>query len=586
MPPTTPPIIVDERSNGMIVGIDLGTTNSLVAVMQAGKPILLPNRLGQTLTPSAVSVDENATVLVGAPALARRTTHPLSTATAFKRDMGTTREYQLGKLSFTPQQLSAFVLRSLKQDAESALGIPVTEVVVTVPAYFDESQRRATRDAAEIAGLRAERIINEPTAAAMAYGIHERHREFKAAVIDLGGGTFDVTILEIMEGVIEIQSTAGDSRLGGEDFVAALTEYVADQSGLTGLQSEPILWARLQVAVEQTKRRLSSVPSDRVVLSNFPGPGQSFERIVTRAEAETVFAGLVSRMRTPILRALRDARLRPEDVDEVLLVGGATRMPLVANLATEIFGRLPSRELPPDEAIALGAAVQGALKARDKAVDDVVVTDVAPFSMGIATASETGRRMLHGIFSPIIERGTVIPVSREQSFSTISDRQKVLAIEVYQGEHSLCRDNKKLGAFNVTDLPPRPAGECEVRVRFTYDLNGLLEVEATVADTGAKKSIVLEQTPGRLSEKEIAQARQRMAELKFDPRDSLPNKTTLARAEALHVELTGDARDMLRDYLLRFRAAIESQSTPDIDAAREELNAFMAALSRPRDGLN
>jgi molecular chaperone HscC len=577
---TAPP---PTRSGEVIVGIDLGTTNSLVAVLRDGAPLIIPNALGDLLTPSAVSALDDDSLLVGAPALARATVAPMATALAFKRDMGTDRRYQLGRRTFSPPELSAMVLRSLKNDAEAFLGHPVREAVITVPAYFDELQRRATQDAATIAGLSAERIINEPTAAAMAYGLHHREREFRAVVLDLGGGTFDVTVLEVMEGVIEIQSSAGDTRLGGEDFVDELARLVAQRSGHPDqLAAEPQAWARVRLACEHAKRQLSSQDEARVVLAGLRlgNSAIDIDQTITQAQAEATWAGLIARMRAPILRALRDAQAGAGQMQEVLLVGGATRMPCVARLAADIFQRLPSRSLPPDEAVAMGAAVQAALKARDAAVDDVVVTDVAPFSMGIAVASEVARRHVAGLFSPIIERGTVIPVSRVESFHTLVDNQKEIEVEVFQGEHSLCRDNRKLGAFKVGNLPPRPAHQVSIEVRFTYDLNGLLEVEARVPDTGQVKTVVFEQTPGRLASRQIEEARKQMERLKFHPRDALPNVTALSRAEAVFVEVTGLARERVGAAMAEFRALLDRQDPALIDESRERLLLLLSELRR------
>ena len=568
-----------------LVGIDLGTTNSLVAILQHGRPVIIPNRLGEGLTPSAVSLDGDGTVLVGAPALARATTHPRQTALAFKRDMGTERPYELGKKTLRAPELSALVLRTLREDAEAFLGRPVDEAVITVPAYFDEVQRRATRDAASIAGLNAERIINEPTAAAMAYGLHERHRTFRAVVLDLGGGTFDVTLLEVMEGVIEIQSTAGDTRLGGEDFVDALVDLCAARLQIRAdLLASPVARARLRAACERAKCRLSSEETARVVLPELDlgGAGRRLQvdEPIHRAEAEAAWGDLLARLRTPVLRALRDAGARADEIDEVLLVGGATRMPCVVQLASELFGRLPLQTLPPDEAVAMGAAVQAALKGQDAAVADMVVTDVAPFSMGVATATPLGRTHVAGLFSPIIERGTVIPASRVETFTTVADGQRKIELEVYQGEHSLCRDNRKLGELTVGGLPQRPAGQVTIAVRFTYDLNGLLEVETTVDDTGKKVSAIFEHTAGRLRRSEIEAARRAMERLKFHPREALPNVTALSRAEALYVELTGSAREELGHAMGVFRGALERQDPAVIEPARAALLALTATLWR------
>lgn len=566
-----------------VVGIDLGTTYSLVSVLQGGRAIVLPNALGELLTPSAVSVADDGTVLVGAPARARATTHPEQTALAFKRDMGTDRAYDLGKRKLTPPELSALVLAALRRDAEAALGGPVDEAVVTVPAYFGDAQRQATRDAAEIAGLKVERIINEPTAAALAYGLHERGRELRAVVLDLGGGTFDVTVLEIIEGVVEIQSSAGDARLGGEDFddalVLAVAARIKAERGVDAL-ADVRARARLREACEQAKRRLSEREATTIALVDLPVAGgvAQIELSLSRADAEAAWAATVERMRNPVLRALRDAKLSTDRIDEVLLVGGSTRMPCVARFASQIFGRLPLRKLPPDEAVAMGAAVQAALKANDASVEDMVVTDVAPFTLGIATASSLGGHVATGIFTPILERGTVIPASRVERFFTMGHQQKEILVQVYQGEHAACADNQKLGELRVTGLQKKPAGEESVDVRFTYDLNGILEVEATVVATQKKHEIVLERTSGRMTRAQIEDARKAMARLKTHPRDTLPNATALARADALHVELTGEPRQMLGMAIAAFRTTLEAQEPRAIEAAREQLNALVASL--------
>ena len=569
-----------------VIGIDLGTTFSLAAALQDGKPVVLPNAVGEMLTPSAVSIGEDDTVLVGAPARARATTHPTRTALAFKRDMGTDRKLTLGPRTFSPQELSALVLGAIKRDAEVALGRTVDEAVVTVPAYFGDAQRQATRDAGAIAGITVERIINEPTAAALAYGLHERHREMRAVVIDLGGGTFDVTVLEILEGVVEIQSSSGDTQLGGDDFDYALANVLATEletkQGVR-VREEPRAWARIKEACEQAKKRLSDGEGTRVALYDLPLLDKRtvhLEMPLSRVQADTAWAPLLERMKSPILRALRDASLQPNQIDEVLLVGGSTRMPCVAKLAAQLFGRLPLRTLPPDEAVAMGAAVQAGLKAGDAALGDMIVTDVAPFSLGVSSAKKMGRQIVSGLFSPILERGTVIPASREEVFSTIEDGQKAITFSVYQGEHSLVRDNKKLGEYTINDLEPLPAGEQTFRVRFTYDLNGILEVDLTVEKTGNTETLVIEGAPGRLTDKQIKEARAAMARLKFHPRDALPNATLLARADALYVELTGAARDELGDAIATFRLALDSQDDKVIGAARDRLARVVSSMRR------
>jgi len=567
----------------ILVGIDLGTTNSLVATFSGGRPLVLPNALGSRLTPSAVSVDGDD-VLVGAAAYARHATHPNDTALVFKRDMGADVKRTLGRRSFTPQELSSMVLSSLVHDAEEALGVKVVEAVVTVPAYFGERQRQATRDAAAIAGLHVERIINEPTAAAMAYGLHELDRELKTVVLDLGGGTFDVTVLEIMEGVIEIQSSAGDARLGGEDFALSLAALASEKLKVSEghAPSSDTALARLREACERAKCRLSD--ADETSLSmpalELGGRATDVELTITRAEAEAAWAPLLARCRHPILRALNDAHLNAADVDEVILVGGATRMPSFVRLAAELFGRLPRRDLPVDEVVAMGAAVQAALKAGDAAVADVVVTDVAPFSMGIETSTVLGSRIVSGLFTPILERGTTIPASRMKGFSTVEDGQRRIEIRVFQGEHSLCRDNTLLGRYTVTDLPSKPRGEASVEVRFTYDMNGILEVELSVQGTERREHLVIEERPGKLTKEQLQRAREAMARLKFHPRDSLPNRTALARADALYVELTGLAREDIGAALGMFRAALEAQDVEMIELMRGRILQMIDAYTR------
>ncbi len=491
--------------------------------------------------------------------------------------MGTDRTYSLGGRELRPVDLSAMVLRSLVEDAEQALGQKIEEAVITVPAYFGDAQRQATRDAGAIAGLKVERIVNEPTAAALAYGLHHLEREMTAVVIDLGGGTFDVTLLEIMEGVIEIRASAGDARLGGEDFTDALAELLVERIRAQGVDvDEPVARARIREAADGAKRRLTTVEETEVVLPSLRG--RDVALTLSREDAQRAWRPLLERLRFPILRALRDARLKPEEIDEVLMVGGASRMPCVITLAADLFGKRPHDELHPDEAVAKGAAIQAALKAGEEAVEDLVVTDVAPFTMGIASGTKMGTRVVSGLFSPILERGTVIPASRVERFFTLEDGQTQLLVEVFQGEHSLCRDNHKLGELSLRELPRAPAGETWVDVRFTYDLNGILEVEARVMETERVEHLLIESRPGKLSKKELERARASMKRIKFHPRDSLPNRTALARADALFAETSGLERELLGQLLAAFRAALESQDPAVIDPTRERLNALIASL--------
>jgi molecular chaperone HscC len=546
-----------------ILGIDLGTTHSLAAVMDGARPRVLPNALGEVLTPSAVFLDQEGHLWVGAAARARGVREPERTALGFKRDMGTDRRYSLGDRSFTPVELSAMVLKQVKEDAEAASGLRFEEAVITVPAYFGELQRRATKDAGEIAGLRVERIINEPTAAALAYGLQDTARKTRVAVLDLGGGTFDVTILEIAERLDQrVRETWHRSAAG-----------------------HPVGWARLLEACEDAKRRLSEETEVRLALPALPTEAGEIdlELELDREDAERAWAPLLNRLSIPVQRALSDARLRPTDIQEVLLVGGATRMPCVFRLAAKLFGRLPLRTLPPDEAVALGAAVQGALKGGHEGVADMVVTDVAPFSLGVACSDFLGKRRIDGLFCPIIERGTVIPVSRVQRFATTADQQSAIEIEVFQGEHSHTSENTKLGAYTIDDLPKKSANEVRVDVRFTYDLSGLLDVDMTIVETGEISSFFIERSPGSLSPNQIERARQMMQSLKFHPREALPNTTALARAETLYVELSGQTRADLGHAIAMLAAALDGQDDNEIEMCRDALNQVIERLRhRPR----
>lgn len=571
-------------SRGLIIGIDLGTTNSLVGALQAGKPILFPNEVGELLTPSAVGLDDDGSLLVGASAKARMTTHPGLTATCFKRDMGTSRLVPLGRRRERPEALSAAVLSTLKANAEAVLGYPVEEAVVTVPAYFGDLQRQATRDAGTIAGLKVERIVNEPTAAALAYGLHHLDDEIRAVVLDLGGGTFDVTVLEIAEGVIEVQASAGDVRLGGLDFDDALVAYAEKRIHKAlgkSVGKRPQAAARLRDACEGIKRRLSDEDRARLVLPRFElddGREHDVEIELSRDEVEGVWVPVMERLRGPVGRALADAEAKGSSIDEVLLVGGSTRMPCVVREFSRLFGRLPRRDLPPDEAVALGAAIQGGLKSGDEAVDDLVVTDVAPFTLGIETASEFANRTVGGVFSPVLERGTVIPASRVEVFVPVEAKQRQIELAIYQGEHATCDANTLLGKL----LLPLPKGknliEKQVDVRFTYDLNGLLEVEAIVRSTKERRHVVIQQRPGTLTPGELEAARVAMQRLKFHPREALPNRTALARADALFQELTRERRRRLGDAIAWFRSELDGQDPERIATARERLTALISEL--------
>jgi molecular chaperone HscC len=421
----------------------------------------------------------------------------------------------------------------------------------------------------------------------MAYGLHARNRELRGVVLDLGGGTFDVTVLEIIEGVIEVQASAGDARLGGEDFVDVIAELVRDHvQAVAGLELgvDRRALALVRELCESAKHRLSTAPAARIVHPELRvgATTVALDVEIDRQAAEQRWSPLLERMQRVIVRALRDAGLDPSAVDEVLLVGGATRMPCVQRLAAHMFGRLPLRTLPPDEAVAMGAAVQSGLVARDAALGDLVVTDVTPFTLGIDVTSQFAGHGVRGIYSPIIDRGTVIPCSRIERYTTTSDRQREISFCVYQGEHPDCRKNLKLGELTVSDLPARPSGEVQIDVRFTYDLNGLLEVDAIEVATGRTVNALFRGAGSKRTPEQITAARAAMRQLKFHPREALPNTTALARAEALYTALTGPIRGELGGAIAAFRAVLQAQDPGPIREIREQLIMLTDRLSRSR----
>jgi len=562
----------------MIVGIDLGTTNSLIAAWRDGQSVLIPNGLGDTLTPSCVSLDEDGTVLVGRAARDRLQTHPDRTAAVFKRYMGSDKTLRLGKREFRPEELSALVLKALKADAEAALGEPVTEAVITVPAYFSDAQRKATRTAGQMAGLRVDRLLNEPTAAALAYGMHNMGAETRFLVFDLGGGTFDVSILEMFEGVMEVRASAGDNFLGGEDFVGVLIDLFFERRGLkASLRKDAHFMQQLNGAAEAAKRALSAQP--KTTLSAWhEGTQHTLE--LDESTLEQACATLLKRLRTPVERALRDANLRSGQLDNIVLAGGATRMPIVRRLVTTMFGRFPSIDFNPDEVVALGAAVQAGLKAKDAALKEVVMTDVSPYSLGVEVSmriSETASSPGH--FDPIIERNSPVPISRVKTYFPTSKNQFLVDLNIFQGEARMVRDNIHLGKLRV-ELPGIAAEESGVDVRFTYDVNGLLQVEATVQKTQQKSSVLIEGNPGLLSESEIAERLKELDELKIHPRDTLENRTLLARAERLYQQLRGDVRAWLGAQIREFEHVLATQDKRTIAPAQRRLEEQLNHIER------
>lgn len=552
----------------MIVGIDLGTTHSLIGRYSEHGPQLFPNALGELLTPSVVSVDGDV-VLVGQAARDRLVSHPSQTVATFKRWMGTNRETKLGGRTFRPEELSALVLRQLVTDAEAALGERVTEAVISVPAYFSDAQRKATRAAGELAGLRVERLINEPTAASLAYGLQDRERESRFLVFDLGGGTFDVSILEMFEGVVEVHATAGDNYLGGEDFLDVLLAAFCADAGLDAKKLDGAARGHVLRVLEKAKRTLSGT-DEAVVDVTLDGSPRQWR--IDAGRFQHLCEPLVQRMRAPLERAMRDAKLSPAQLDEIVLVGGASRMPMVAKLVSRMFGRLPLRHVDPDQAIALGAAVAAGMKMRDAKLEEIILTDVCPYTLGTEVGrEEEGGKIRTGFFHPIIERNTTVPVSREDSFFPMQQGQRELAIEVFQGENPMVANNVRLGTINVKLDPRKPTQENGVDVRFTYDVDGLLQVEVVEHATQRRHELVLEQNPGLLSQDEIRKRLAALSGLKIHPRDQHENIAVLARAERLYEELLGHRATLLQ-WIAEFRAVIDSQDTDRIARHRTALS--------------
>ncbi|WNW10348.1 molecular chaperone HscC [Pseudomonas sp. DTU_2021_1001937_2_SI_NGA_ILE_001] len=561
----------------MIIGIDLGTTNSLVAVWSGETAKLIPNALGKVLTPSVVGLDDNGHLIVGDVARERLQTHPQVTASLFKRHMGSAHETLLGHRPYRAEELSALLLRSLKEDAERYLGEPVTEAVISVPAYFSDAQRKATRVAGELAGLKVEKLINEPTAAALAYGLHHKE-EATFLVFDLGGGTFDVSVLELFEGVMEVRASAGDNFLGGEDFDDLLAEHFRASPQAQGLPnaSDGSMAQRLRREAQRVRHALGQQLQATFTVRE---DEREWALTITQNDLARLAQPLLERLRAPIERALRDARIKAADLDEVLLVGGTTRMPLVRRLVASLFGRIPAMQLNPDEVVAQGAAIQAALKARHASLEEVVLTDVCPYTLGIETTSGDDLRRDYGLYLPIIERNSVVPVSRVQTVYTVDDGQTKVKVRIFQGESRLVKNNIFLGELEVP-VPPRPAGEVSLEVRFTYDINGLLEAQVHIPLTDERRTLVIENNPGVLSAEEIAQRLESLAALKVHPRDQQVNTVLMARMERLYQESLGDTRQYVADLARQFQHELERQDERAIREARVLLTERLDRLEQ------
>ncbi|STO93517.1 molecular chaperone DnaK [Haemophilus pittmaniae] len=557
------------------IGIDLGTTNSLIAQFIDGETRLIPNKLGHGLTPSVVSVSEDGSILVGLAARERLATAPHMTASAFKRFMGSDKIFKLGKQQFRAEELSALVLKSLKEDAEHFLGEPIEEVVITVPAYFNAIQRQATKNAAEMAGLKVSRLLNEPTAAGLAYNLQDKPDDTNFLIFDLGGGTFDVSILDYFDGVVQVSASAGDNKLGGEDFVQVLQHYFLTQcSTLSNAQKQRIQTSsECWQVFEHAKRQLSKEKSVKIALTL---DEQVHEAIISEEDFRQAAQPLIARLRQPIERALRDAKLNPASIDGIILVGGSTRMPIIRKAIAQWFQRLPLSVINPDEAIARGAAVQAALIARNQNLEEVVLTDVMPFSLGTTVGVDmpNGQRV-NDRFSPIIERNMPVPISREEHYVTSQDNQTKLHFDIRQGESAISSENILLGEMFVT-VPPRPKGEVGITVRFSYDINGLLEVDLTNDELDIQVNQVFRHNSHNLSEAEVQASREKLAKLKIHPRDQQENRYLLEKAKRLYENYLGEDRATISEFLAYFETELESQDEGRIHRARKKMQECLA----------
>lgn len=550
---------------GKIIGIDLGTTNSCVGVMEGGQPVVVANAEGARTTPSVVAFTKSGERLVGEPAKRQAVTNADKTISSIKRHMGTDYRVTIDDKKYSPQEISAMILQKLKTDAENYLGEKVTEAVITVPAYFNDAQRQATKDAGKIAGLEVKRIINEPTAAALAYGL-DNEKEQKIMVYDLGGGTFDVSIIEIGDGVIEVLSTAGDNRLGGDDFDQKVADYmIAEFKKAEGvdLSADKMAMQRIKEAAEKAKKELSSATTTNINLPfismNANGP-LHFDMNLTRAKFDELTHDLVERTAEPVKRALSDAGLSPSELGQVLLVGGSTRIPSVQDKVKQLTGKEPSKTLNPDECVALGASVQGGKLTGDAGAGDILLLDVTPLSLSIET--------MGGIATRLIERNTTIPTKKSQIFSTAADNQTAVDINVVQGERQFARDNKSLGQFRLDGIPPARRGVPQIEVTFDIDANGIVNVSAKDLGTGKEQHITI--TAGsNMSDDEIDKAVKEAAE--YEAQDK-------KRKEA--VDTKNDADAMVFQTEKALEEAGDKIDANDKTAVEADLNALKDVLAK------
>ena len=554
-----------------IIGIDLGTTNSCVAVMEGGQPTVIANQEGARTTPSVVAFTKTGERLIGEPAKRQAVTNAEKTISSIKREMGSDYRVNIDGKQYTPQQISAFILQKLKKDAEDYLGEKVTEAVITVPAYFNDAQRQATKDAGKIAGLDVKRIINEPTAAALAYGL-DNEKEQKIMVYDLGGGTFDVSIIEIGDGVIEVLATAGNNRLGGDDFDQKITDYMLAEFKRTegvDLSNDKMALQRLKEAAEKAKKELSSATTTNInlpfITATQDGP-KHFDMNLTRAKFDELTHDLVEKTAEPVRRALSDAGITASELGQVLLVGGSTRVPAVQDKVRQLTGKEPSKNLNPDECVALGASIQGGKLAGDTGAGDILLLDVTPLSLSIET--------MGGVATRLIERNTTIPTKKSQIFSTAADNQTAVDINVVQGERQFARDNKSLGQFRLDGIPPARRGVPQIEVTFDIDANGIVNVSAKDLGTGKEQHITI--TAGsNMSDAEIDRAVKEAAEYEAQDRK---------RKEAVDTKNTADS--MVFQVENALSEAGDKLDASDKAAVESDLNALkdlLAKAANPED---
>jgi len=557
----------------MILAIDLGTTNSVCAVWKDGKAELIPNRFDDFMTPSVISFEKNGKIHIGKTAKTRAALFPKESVKAFKRYMGTEKSYRFHGNTYSPTELSSLILKRLVEDAQAYLGVTMTEAIISVPAYFNGIQRKATKQAAQMANLKVEKLINEPTAAAIAYGLQDKPEYTDFMIVDLGGGTFDVSIMEYFDGVLEVKASGGDNFLGGEDFSQAMMDLYLSKAQLKIKQLDAKEKQKLFYTIEQAKKKISS----HRPLEIQPFLSKCQQTIsLSYDEIKAACSELLQRISKPIERCLRDSQLQPTEIDEIILVGGSSRLSFIKSMVTRMFKKMPRTDIDPDLTIAVGAAIQAGLKAKAEELGDVVLTDVCPYTLGIGIVNSNDVYNSQGLlFSPIIERNTTIPASRVNSYVTVSNFQTKIDLDIYQGESRLVKNNIKLGRICV-NVPRAKAGVEGVELRFSYDINGLLEVDAHVPSTGKRYQQTINNAPGDLSEAEIERSRKKLAKLKIHPREDEKVAELILRAESVYENSLNQDREQISRVLSQFEAILEGQEPKEIQKACKDFDAFLA----------